>query len=85
MVNDNIITKTMYHKVRGIIRGEITHLSCPDCVNIEDNCDCDCNMMFSPFAFKPREEYLDRVAKKICESIGEPLDYDTYEEEEKME
>lgn len=82
MVNDNIITTEMYHKVRGIIRGEIAHIYCTDCKQYkQDRWDCECNMMYSPMNFKPNEEYISRIARKICLSIGEPLYDDIFEEE----
>jgi hypothetical protein len=64
MVNDNIITTEMYHKVRGIIRGEFLNIGCRNCsINREDDsCYCDID-------YQPSEEYVRKVARKICLSI----------------
>lgn len=74
MVNDNIITQKMYNKVRGIIRGELLEFSCPDCKNVEQYPFCDCAMMYEGLIFKPGEEYVSRIALKICLAIGEPIE-----------
>lgn len=74
MVNDNIITEEMYKKVRGIIRGELAHFNCLDGRRHDIvHYPCDCGMMYGTMMFKPTEEYIDKIARKICETIGEPL------------
>lgn len=72
MVNDNIITQKMYHKVRGIIREELLEFSCPDCKNVEQYPFCD-GLTYED-CFKPGEEYVDKIALKICLAIGEPIE-----------
>lgn len=75
MVNDNIITQKMYHKVRGIIRGELAHFRCTDCKRYDaEHYPCDCGMMYNEMQFKPRDEYVSRIALKICLAIGEPIE-----------
>lgn len=78
MVNDNIITQKMYHKVRGIIRGELIHLSCSECKRQDMYSFCDC-LTEGGVCFKPRDEYVDKIAKKICTTIGEPIEKLEYE------
>jgi len=73
MVNDNIITQKMYHKVRGIIRGELTQLSCSDCKRRDVYSFCD-GLTYGEVCFKPGEEYVSRIAWKICLAIGEPIE-----------
>ena len=74
MVNDNIIPEEMNKKVRGIIRGELAHFTCDDCKrNDAEHYPCECGMMYAGMLFKPREEYITKITKKICDTIGEPL------------
>lgn len=81
MVNTNIITEGMYHKVRGIIRGELAHFTCGHCKrNDAEHYPCDCCMMYDTLEFKPTEKYISSIARKICDTIGEPLNEWDYEE-----
>lgn len=69
MVNDNI----MYHHVRGIIRGELMQLSCSDCKRRDVYSFCD-GLTYEGMCFKPREEYVDKIARKIVKEMMEDDD-----------
>jgi hypothetical protein len=76
MVNDNMITAHQYLKVCDTLRRELSNVGCETCRLKPGDFDCWCDI-----DYQPSEEYVMKVARKICLSIGEPLDDDTFEEE----
>lgn len=63
----------MYHKVRRIIRGELMQLSCSECKRQDMYSFC-AGLTCGEDCFKPRDEYVDKIARKICLAIGEPIE-----------
>ena len=69
MVNDNIITQKMYKNIEKIVEKAFDDINCDNCSTEFDDTPCWCDIDYTP-----SEEYITKITRDICNTIGEPIE-----------